>query len=301
VRDSSSFAMTPTGKSHIPIDILLIILDNLDKSDVATMCRLNKLCCTFSQPILFRNIRIDYREVVYFDEGLTIKHDRRWFSLCETLSQSPHLSRCVRSFFVKVMDMSTRFLTKIMETLEFLPSLRHLGLSVYNDFNHPLKGRTFSFKLESFSFNLSYDTHLRDFLNSQPSLTTVDICLQEWEIPRLEFDRRCLPNLTRVTTKFIDAEEIIHGRPVSEITCTGVPSIYHGIDLDFFALSTAPIRKLTIHYDFLYHGAKSEQLRAIFPSLSHLTLTSPCRFSVVRVSLCLLIQLFIYVIARPQS
>jgi len=198
--------------------------------------------------------------------------------------------------------MSIHLGPKIAETLEFLPSLRHLGLNVYFNFTHLLYGRTFSFKLESFSFYLSYDTHLQNFLNSQPSLTTVDFRFHQpskFYLPRMEFERKCLPNLTRVTTYFIDAEEIIRGRPVSEITCIGELDVERNITLDFFSLSTAPIRKLTIDYDFLYQGAKPGQLRALFPSLAHLTLTGCHRFSVsVRVSLCLFIRLFKYVIAR---
>jgi hypothetical protein len=294
-----SLATTPTGKSQIPVDIMLIILDNiLDKSDIATMCRLNKLCCAFSQPVLFRDIRIQFHETAAPDQGFSIKRERG-FALCETLSQSPHLARCVRLFSVKVVEKSMRLTAKIAETLEFLPSLRHLGLNVHFNFTHLLNGRTFSFKLESFSFNLYYDTHVQKFLNSQPSLTTIDIRFHQYP-PRMEFERKCLPNLTRVTTYFIDAEELIRGRPVSEITCIGEPD-ERNITLDFFSLSTAPIRKLTIDIDFLYQGAKPGQLQALFPSLTHLTLTSYFLFSVmisVRVSLCLLIRLFNYAIAR---
>jgi hypothetical protein len=294
--------MTPTGRSQIPVDVMLIILDNLDKSDIATMCRLNKICCAFSQPVLFRDIRIQFHETADSDQVFSIKHDQG-FALCETLSQSPHLARCVRSLSVRVFETSNRFQTMIAETLEFLPSLRHLGLSVYFNFTRLLNGRTFSFKLESFSFNLSYDTHLRNFLNSQPSLTTVDIRFNQQYSPRTESERKCLPNLTRATTYFIDAEEIIRGRPVSEITCIGEPNVERDITLDFFSLSTAPIRKLTIDYGFLYQGAKPRQLRALFPSLAHLTLTSYFRFSdmiSVRVSFRLFIRLFKYVIERPR-
>ena len=280
--------MTPTGRSQIPVDILLDILDNLNKSDLATMCRLNKLCCALIQPILFRDIRIQFHESKDFD--------KRGFALCETLSQSPHLARCVRSFSVRIYEILMPFGAKVVETLEFLPSLRHLGLNVHNDFTGQLNGRTFSFKLESFSFYLPYDTDLRNFLNSQPSLTTVNIRFHDPRVfqnpSRLEFERKILPNLTRVTTYITDAEEIIRGRPVSEITCKGQP---YNITLDFFALSTAPIQKLTIHYNVLYHRAKPGQLRALFPSLAHLTLTGCLRFSVsVRVSLRLFIRLFDY-------
>jgi hypothetical protein len=267
------------------------------------MCRLNKLCCAFSQPVLFRNIRIQYHQIA--EHEFTIKHDRQ-FALCETLSQSPHLARCVRSFSVRIYEISMRFAAKIAETLEFLPSLRHLGLNVYFNFTHLLYGRTFSFKLESFSFYLSYDTHLQNFLNSQPSLTTVDISFNkpsesrywpsmEFERKRLPNLRKCLPNLTRVTTNLIDAGEIIRGRPVSEITIMGGPglSFRHNVTLNFFALSTAPIRKLTIDYRYLYQVAKPGQLQALFPSLAHLTLTSYFPFLdmiSVRVSLLLFIR-----------
>jgi hypothetical protein len=300
-----SSATTPTGRSQIPVDIMLIILDNLDKSDLATMCRLNKICCASSQPVLFRDIRIQYYQGDEFNERLSIRPDRG-FALCWILSQSPHLARCVRSFFVMVYEISMCFGEKIAETLEFLPSLRHLGLNVYNDFIHQLNGRTFSFKLKSFSF-YSYDIRLQNFLNSQPSLTTIDIRLHDPRhlryLPRLEFERKCMPNLTRVTTHIFstDAEEIIRGRPVSEITCIGQPNIHHNITLGFFALSTAPIRKLTIDFEPLYYGEKPGQLRELFPSLTHLTLTSPFEFPymiLMRVSLCLLIRLYKHVIAR---
>ena len=317
-----SSATTPTGRSQIPIDIMLDILDNLDKSDIATMCRLNKLCCAFSQPVLFRDIRIQFSDTADIDRGHSVKHDRG-FALCETLSRSPHLARCVRSFSVRIYETSMRFAAKIVETLEFLPSLRHLGLYVYFNFTRLLEGRTFSFKLESFTFNLSYDTNPRypDFLNSQTSLTavkillnsqtsltTVDIRFHEHSdfpySPRWEFERKCLPNLTRITTNLIDAEEFIRGRPVSEITCIGEPDIKRNITLDFFSLSTAPIRKLTINYDCLYKGAKPGQLRELFPSLAYLKLTSHFRFEAiisVRVSLRLFIRLIKYVIERPRN
>jgi hypothetical protein len=260
------------------------------------MCRLNKICCALAQPILFRDIRIQFHETEDFD--------KRGFALCETLSQSPHLARCVRSFSVRIYEILVPFGTMIVETLEFLPSLRHLGLNVRNDFTGQLNGRTFSFKLESFSFYLSYDTDLQNFLNSQPSLTTVDFKFHGprgfQNSPRLEFERKCLPNLTRVTAYCNDVEEIIRGRPVSEITCIGAPRFHHNGTLDFFALSTAPIRKLAIDFQFLYHGAKPGQLRELFPSLAHLTLASYFRFSSmmsVRVSLRLYIRLFKYVLA----
>src|SRR6202034_760263 len=66
--------MSSSIKSQIPVDIMLEILDNLDKSDIATMCRLNKLCCALAQPVLFRDIRFQFSDKSEF--GLLRNHAR---------------------------------------------------------------------------------------------------------------------------------------------------------------------------------------------------------------------------------
>src|ERR1700728_2319370 len=68
----------------IPIDILLLILDNVDKADLLTICLLNKTCCSCSQGVLYRDIKIDTPHA-----GTQV---------CRTLAQSTDLARRVRSF-----------------------------------------------------------------------------------------------------------------------------------------------------------------------------------------------------------
>jgi hypothetical protein len=245
--------------SKIPIDILPIILENLDKPDIATVCRLNKVCCACSQPILFRDIHI--REC---NKGLAV---------CWTLSRSPHLASCVRSFSIRFRETGVHLQEYLADTLQNLSSLRHLTLSINYGFSPLPGGRTFNFKLDSFSFQLSYDQNLRSFLDSQPSLTTIDFWPNERDGPQI--DATCLPNLTRVAARLCDLNYLIPGRPVSDVTCYTTSSTV--FDLNLFTRSTAPIQKLTINYSFLYPTPGS-LLASVFPSLTHLTITSKYTF-----------------------
>src|ERR1700733_7180948 len=70
----------------IPIDILHLILDHVDKADLLTACLLNKICCSCSQGVLYRNIKVD-----------TLRAGKQ---VCRTLAQSTHLARRVRWFVI---------------------------------------------------------------------------------------------------------------------------------------------------------------------------------------------------------
>ena len=66
----------------IPIDVLREILEHVDEKDLATLCRVNKIFCSCSQDVL-------YRDIEAVDEDV---------DLIQTLAQSTHLARRVRSF-----------------------------------------------------------------------------------------------------------------------------------------------------------------------------------------------------------
>src|ERR1700733_1006948 len=68
------------SSTSIPVDILCIILEHLDRGDLTRICLLNKICWSCSQDILYRDI--------YFPDIL----------VCLTLAQSTHLARRGRSF-----------------------------------------------------------------------------------------------------------------------------------------------------------------------------------------------------------
>jgi hypothetical protein len=135
-----------------------------------------------------------------------------------------------------------------------------------------------TFKLDSFWSNFHHDEYLIKFLYSQPSLTHVDMPnLLPDELCTIYdrsavFDATCLPNLTRVSGQVAWLRHLIPGRPVSEVDISIYPVIDEDfIDWNFFTLSTAPIRQLTMSHGFTY-GKPAEFLASIFPSLVHLSI-----------------------------
>jgi hypothetical protein len=146
-----------------------------------------------------------------------------------------------------------------------MSSLRNLDLEFIDDISI-LDGCTF--KLESFTCDFPYSESLQQFLNSQPSLTSVTLFTTYK--PSSPFDERCLPNLTRVHAHRSWLGVLIPGRPVTDVV---VFSPWHEktIDLSFFTLSTAPIHSLRIPYINIYPTPGS-RLVSIFPSIANLVL-----------------------------
>src|SRR6202035_4641575 len=107
----------------IPIDVLREILGHVRKADLATLCRVNKICCSCSQDVLYREIRYGDSDVI------------------QTLAQSTDLARRVRSFyyFGRCPELAT--------AMRNMPSLRRLNLVHSSDVSI-LDGCTF--KLDSF-------------------------------------------------------------------------------------------------------------------------------------------------------
>jgi hypothetical protein len=249
--------------SNLPVDVLLIILENLDKADLATMCRVNKVCCSFSQDILYRNL-------FFFHNNPHL--------IWRTLAHSTHLARRVRLFRAspQYWTMESNQADDLATALRNMSSLRKLDLALGDKYSNILDGCTF--KLDSFSFDTRCDEYLLKFLNSQPSLTHVTMPnLSHAELHTIydripTFDATCVPNLTRVFAQVAWLRRLIPGRPVSEVDVSGYPVIDSDfIDWNFFTLSTAPIRKLTITQSFIY-DKPAEFLASIFPSLVHLSI-----------------------------
>src|ERR1700730_18447500 len=124
----------------IPIDILREILGHVRKADLATLCRVNKICCSCSQDVL-------YREIEHEDEDVI-----------ETLAISTDLARRVRSF------KTTLSPPELATALRNMSSLRSLNLG--DGDVSILDGCTF--KLHSFTCSSPEFESLQQFLNSQP-------------------------------------------------------------------------------------------------------------------------------------
>jgi F-box domain len=237
----------------IPVDVLREILEHVDKKSLATICRVNKTCCTCSQDVLYRKI---------YDE------DER---AIQTLAQSTDLARRVRSFST-LSDHPA-----LATALRNMSSLHRLDLGYVRD-ESILDGCTF--KLDLFETAFPYSKSLQKFLNSQSSLTKFGIYNSAGHPP--PFEETFLPNLTRVMAKPSWVRRLIPGRPVREVIVYDPLGLEDSIDFSIFTLSTAPIRKLQIDYDGLYPTPGSH-LASISPSLEHLTVDAYHSDQVVRI------------------
>jgi hypothetical protein len=194
----------------IPVDVLREILEHVRKADLATLCRVNKICCSYLQDVLYRDIK---------DAGTRVIH---------TLARSTDLARRVRSFAATSPSL------ELATALRNMSSLRRLSLWGIGDASI-LKWCTF--KLDKFICDFSDSESLQQFLNSQPSLTRVTL-FGDYE----PFDERCLPNLTRVMGNPFLLRELIPGRPVRNVNI--VQSGRESVDFRIFTLSAAPIQQL---------------------------------------------------------
>jgi hypothetical protein len=252
--------LTVTTMLSIPVDVLQEILGHVHKADLPTLCRVNKLFCSCSRDVL-------YREIGCRDD------------VTQTLAQSTDLARRVRSF-------GTAYSSPELGTaLRNMSSLRSLDLDFIGDESGDesvLDGCTF--ELESFACHSSNGKWLQQFLNSQPSLTNLTLFADEDPEPWFRCDARCLPNLTRVTAIPSLLYILIPGRPVREVIMRLSWQI-DPIDCSFFALSTTPIQKLSIYHSMLYPKPVS-LLVPTFPSLVHLVVSYDVE-CIVRAPLCL--------------
>src|SRR5277367_2228867 len=139
-------------RSEIPVDVLLNILDYVDKAGLAAMCRVNKICCSYSQDVLYRDI---------------YARDSR---VHQTLAQSTHLARRVRSFSSRSTGSDLAIALRNMTSLRILKLSCDPNMDIFD-------GCTF--KLDSFkcTFWIDYGESLPKFLRSQPSLKYVTLVI----------------------------------------------------------------------------------------------------------------------------
>jgi len=232
-------------RSEIPVDVLQDILDHVDKEGLAIMCRVNKICCSCSQDVLYRDI--------YF-KGARVQ---------QTLAQSPHLARRVRSFESGYSGPDLAMALRNMTSLRILKLSSGICVDI-------LDGCTF--ELDSFECSYVHDLNrsFQKILDSQPSLKYVAFPMNLY--PTLPLEATYLPNLTRIHAPFPWLSCLIPGRPLNEVSSEGCTSNKLTIDFSFFALSTTPIKKLSIDYSYL-SPTPVHLLASFLPSLTHFTLT----------------------------
>jgi hypothetical protein len=252
---ASSYRRRPVGLNNtvipsIPVDILLVILEHVDKATLVTMCKVNKVCCSCSQDVLYREIKISRPSE---------------FRVYQTLAQSTHLARRVRSFKIRRNSDDPN----IHGALQNMINLRRLSLRHHNHFNL-LVGCTFTLISFTYRSNLGFQL-LHQFLLTQPSLTSFSLVINSNIDHWPELGAACLPKLTHVNAPFSKLPQLIPNRPVKKVVSHGSLLESKSVDFSFFTRSTVPIKKLTIGYSYLY-ATPIQSLASIFPSLTHLKL-----------------------------
>jgi len=238
----------------IPIDILWLILKHVDRATLVKMCLLNKVCCSCSQDVLYRDIRTEP-----FLDGTRV---------FPTLVQSTHLARRVRLF--EISNHGYGYVnwkkSELRKSFQNMTGLRILHIYSHTDLSF-LEGCTFD--LVSFACGNFYPEPLHRFLHSQPNLTHVSLGESCGGNP--DFDATCLPNMTRIVTHLSLLPHLIPKRPVKEVIVHGYKDDANPVDLSFFTLSTTPIQKLAIG-DLYFYPNPIQLLASIFPSITHLKL-----------------------------
>jgi hypothetical protein len=236
----------------ISIDVLQHILGHLDEASLVKICQLNKICCFYSQNVLYRKIQV-YEN----------------FKVLETLAHSTHLARRVRTFCIFTLSEQTIPNELLRKSLQNMTNLTLLWFGCPADFS-VLDGCTF--RLVSFHASFYQTEHLVPFLHSQPSLTDVTIAPSSEGFANapssndVAFASTCLPNLTQISADLSWLQQLIPNRPVSKVMSIGNRD---PVDLSIFTLSTAPIRELSIDHFYLYTPVPL--LASIFPSLTFLS------------------------------
>jgi hypothetical protein len=245
-----------TTMTSIPVDVLRLILEHVDEPNLAKICQLNKICCSCSQDVLYRDI------IIYAPREYTL--------VCRTLAQSTHLARRVRSFRIRNLHYTEGHERELYKSLQNMTCLRSLGLTYFTDQSGDLDVSGFTFKLVSLACDYFDAEPLHRFLQSQPSLTNVKLGFSRQDFSA--FGAMFLPNLTGVTASFSWLQQLIPDRPVNEVASLRCALDGESVDLSFFTLSTAPIQKLTIDYSYLY-PKPGQLLESIFPSLTYLEIS----------------------------
>jgi hypothetical protein len=250
--DTVTLIKRQNAMPSLPVDVLRDILEHVDRADLATICQLNKICCSYSQDVLYRHINLEYYSAPI-----------RQRQLYQTLAQSTHLAERVLWIHVIVSDSS--IVETVAKALRNMSSLRHLFIS--GSFTNVLDGCTFKLYSLACGHSEGDSESLRNFLRNQTSIT--DIAFWE-DNPSGSIEATCLPNLAKVTASSLYwVSRLIPGRPVSSVCIIGSP-IETSADLSIFTLSTVPLQKLTIDCSYLYPRSEGF-IASIFPSLKELT------------------------------
>lgn len=245
----------------LSLDVLLLILEHVNRSDLPALCRLNKTVYPHCRYVLYRDVEVCGANVM---------------QACTTLYQTPALTEKVHRF--SLCERRSIGLVQIMfgllcDLLLMMPNLRILSLHIGPHGSWILPPpKTVPFKLISFSTGFSYHGDLVQFLHGQTELRTLS--LPAWpEGYRAWFTNKSLPNLTKIFAPLSLVQELIPDRPIADISMKSALSMSGSTGLDCFAKSTAQrgVTRLKFEQSVL-ESVGVEHLSTIVPHLIDLTI-----------------------------
>lgn len=242
--------------SPIPVDVLLHILDHVDRSDLHTLCQINHLFSQYATNSL-------YRDIVVADS----------ISVCETLNRCSHLAVKVQRF--ELCHLTPRrgrpssHYTIIRMTLPGLRNLQTLSLRGQGEFSWILQQCTF--QIHTFICDLTCDDGLVKFLNSQISISTLELHgMPYWGKTSggQIIDSGALPKLSKIATNEVWISKLVPGRPLNDIVFFE-RRLQNSGNMKFLAASTSPLQSLTLSDEML---RDIEDIGHMFPALRSFTL-----------------------------
>ena len=251
-----------TMQPLIPVDVMVAILEHVDRSDLPSLCRVNKIVCRYSKDVLYRHVDLSAANVM---------------SACCTICNAPDLASRVTSFSLRGGADVSSYLGVVQDVLAIMTRLRTLKLFIgpHGSWILP-EPKACPFRLHSFACGFAYNSELVTFLNGQPELKVISAMLcsiNANERYRVHFGPTLFPNLTRLSGPLSLLQKLIVGRPVRDVVTYSDdrdPTL-----LDCLSRSTAPngIQRLEIDLKYL-RGVRRTYLASILPGLGYLTVTA---------------------------
>ncbi|KAJ7132257.1 hypothetical protein C8R44DRAFT_871236 [Mycena epipterygia] len=246
--------------SHLPLDMLDVILRHVETADLASVSRTSRV---FSARAL---------DALYRDVLLTNNHSLNFcFSVLDDISLAK--AKRVKSLAIHSADCGS-FYGVIQETLAMLPHLRLLELFMGDDASCQwiLPIDHCPFQLCTFLTDFQYTSDVGTFIAGQHGIRNLTV---PWSggpnyFGNLEF--LGLRYLTKIFAPFSLVEALVPGRPVREVATFRDRENIRPDRIRCLTQSTSGIKRLQINVEFL-HEIGPELLAETLPSLSCLAIT----------------------------
>ncbi|KAJ7035512.1 hypothetical protein C8F04DRAFT_1097508 [Mycena alexandri] len=254
--------MSPAIFSFLPLDLLDVILHYVRRADLTSICRTSKL------------FRVHALDALYSDMRLADNHS---LQACFSILDDPQLAARVKRFAIYSNNTAGSFYGVIQDTLEVLPGLETLELSMGEGSSCQwlLPTNSCPFLLHTFLTDFPYTPEVQTFITSQPGIRNLTV---PWASGVNYFGNLGFLGLRYLTTIFAPfslVEALVPGRPIREVITFQDREDIHPDRISCLSKSTSisGIKRLQITAGFL-RDIGPELLSKTLPSLSCLSVIS---------------------------